>query len=49
MTRLTSAGYAMTVNNAVPAQTVREFVALAKAQPGKLNYGSRAPAATSTW
>ncbi len=28
------------VNAAVPARTIQEFVALAKSQPGKLNYGS---------
>jgi len=28
------------VNNAVPAKTIQEFVALAKSQPGKLNYGT---------
>ena len=28
------------VNAAVPARTIEEFVALAKAQPGKLNYGT---------
>ena len=31
---------AMMVNPNVPAQTVKEFVALAKAQPGKLSYSS---------
>ena len=31
---------AMVVNSAVPAQSVREFVALAKSRPGKLTYAS---------
>jgi tripartite-type tricarboxylate transporter receptor subunit TctC len=31
---------ALVIHPAVPAKTVREFIALAKAQPGKLNYGS---------
>ena len=31
---------ALVVNNALPAKSVQEFVALAKQQPGKLNYGS---------
>ncbi len=31
---------AMTVHPGVPAQTVKEFIALAKAQPGKLSYAS---------
>jgi tripartite-type tricarboxylate transporter receptor subunit TctC len=31
---------AMVVNAAVPAQSVREFIALAKARPGKLTYAS---------
>jgi tripartite-type tricarboxylate transporter receptor subunit TctC len=31
---------AMMVNPGVPARTVREFIALAKAQPGKLSYSS---------
>ena len=32
--------YLLVVNPAVPAKTLRELVALAKAQPGKLNYAS---------
>ena len=31
---------AFVVNPAVPANTMREFIALAKREPGKLNYGS---------
>lgn len=34
------ATYALVVNPSVPAQNVREFVAWAKANPGKLSYGS---------
>jgi tripartite-type tricarboxylate transporter receptor subunit TctC len=33
----------MVVHPTVPAATVKEFVALAKAQPGKLNYASSGP------
>jgi len=40
ITRLASSGFVMAVHPGVPAKTVREFVALAKAQPGKLNFGS---------
>jgi tripartite-type tricarboxylate transporter receptor subunit TctC len=34
---------AFVVNSSVKANTMREFVALAQAQPGKLNYGSAGP------
>ncbi|MEY4266469.1 MAG: hypothetical protein RIS90_1004 [Pseudomonadota bacterium] len=40
VTRLVSSGFVMVVNPAVPAATVREFIALAKSQPGRLNFGS---------
>ena len=42
-----SAPYLLVVNSNVPARSLKEFVALAKSQPGKLNYGS-AGAATTT-
>jgi tripartite-type tricarboxylate transporter receptor subunit TctC len=32
--------HVLVINPAVPAKNVQEFVALAKSQPGKLNYGS---------
>jgi tripartite-type tricarboxylate transporter receptor subunit TctC len=32
--------YLVTVSPALPARTVREFIDLAKSQPGKMNYGS---------
>lgn len=33
----------MVLNPSVPANTLKEFIALAKAQPGKLNYASSGP------
>jgi len=32
--------HVLVINPSIPAKTVQEFVALAKSQPGKLNYGS---------
>ncbi len=40
VTRLVSSGFVMAVHPSVQANTVREFIALAKAQPGKLNFAS---------
>jgi tripartite-type tricarboxylate transporter receptor subunit TctC len=36
----TTSHYVIVVNNAVPVHTVKELIALAKAKPGQLNYGS---------
>jgi tripartite-type tricarboxylate transporter receptor subunit TctC len=41
------APYLLVVNHSVPAKTLKEFVALAKSQPGKLNYGSAGTATTT--
>jgi tripartite-type tricarboxylate transporter receptor subunit TctC len=40
VTALARGGQVMVVNPRVPAKTVREFIALAKRQPGKLTFGS---------
>lgn len=37
---MTNSGIALVVNASVPAKTVKEFVAYAKAKPGGVNYGS---------
>ena len=37
---LASSYHIVVINPAVPARTVKEFIALAKSQPGKLNYAS---------
>ncbi len=39
----------MVVHPKVPAKTLQEFIALAKSQPGKLNYASSARARRITW
>lgn len=36
----TSVGFLMVVNPSLPARTVQQFIALAKAHPGKLSFGS---------
>jgi len=42
LSTLTSIRYVLVVHPGVPARSVKELVDLAKAQPGKLNYGSSA-------
>ena len=40
ITLIATAPQVLVINPAVPAQTLKEFIALTAAQPGKLNYGS---------
>ncbi len=40
VTTLSNAAYVMLIPSTLPAKNVKEFIAYAKANPGKLNYGS---------
>ena len=45
--RLASIENVMLVHPNVPVKTLKEFIALARSQPGKLNYGSGGPGTTN--
>jgi tripartite-type tricarboxylate transporter receptor subunit TctC len=40
VTQLVNVAYIVTLHPSVPAKSIKELIALAKARPGKLNYGS---------
>jgi tripartite-type tricarboxylate transporter receptor subunit TctC len=42
VSQVTSGAYVMVINPSVPAKSVSDFIALAKAKPGEINYGSTA-------
>ena len=46
LTMIANAGHVLVVHPAVPARNVKELVALAKARPGKLSYGSAGAGST---
>jgi tripartite-type tricarboxylate transporter receptor subunit TctC len=43
VTLLATSAFILIANPAVPAKTVKELIALAKAKPGQLNYGTAGP------
>ncbi len=45
VSQLIETDYIIAINSSIPAKTLKEFIALAKANPGKYNYGSYATGA----